>query len=223
MEHRSKNNAGGIAEQNLTVKNVNINSVPDSARCHVRICREYLKRVPPEAIRSNKQFYLQPVLSDRPLHSQQYWFLPKPIGEKRIKNMVSDMFSDVGIDGHFTNHSLRATRASELFATGVPEALIQKRTGHCSVESLRLYETRGVQDELNQTISNILAGKSNSFTNEYQHVRHASRSQGEPSINVPQCNDSGFVDDLNTSDEEFIDKYVTSLNFDFAESNSPFE
>ena len=129
--------------------------------------------------------------------------------------MVSDMFSesDVGIDGHFTNHNLRATGASELFAAGVPEALIQKCTGHRSVESLRLYETCGVQDELNQTISNILAGKSNSFTNEYQQVRDASRSQGEPSINVPQCNDSGFVDDLDTSDEEFIDKYCHELEF----------
>ena len=116
------------------------------------------------------------------------------------------MLSDVGMDGHFTIHSLRTTTASELFAAGVPEALIQKRTGHHSVESLRLYETRGVQDELNQTISNILAGKSNSFTNEYQQVRHASWSQGKPSINVPQCNDSGFVDDLDTSDEDFIDR-----------------
>ena len=72
VEHGSKNNAGGIAEQNLTVKNVTINSVPDSTRCHVRIYCEYLKRVPPEAIRSNDRFYLQPILSKRPLHSQQY-------------------------------------------------------------------------------------------------------------------------------------------------------
>ena len=61
VEHGSKNNAGGIAEQNLTVKNVTINSAPDSARCHVRIYCEYLKRVPPETIRSNERFYLQPV------------------------------------------------------------------------------------------------------------------------------------------------------------------
>ena len=39
--------------------------------------------------------------------------------------MVNDMFSDVGMDDCFSNHSLRATGASEVFATGVPEALIQ--------------------------------------------------------------------------------------------------
>ena len=66
-----------------------------------------------------------------------------------MKTMVRDMFSDTHLDGHFTNHSLRTTGTSELFAAGVPEALIQKRTGHRSLESLRLYETRGVQDELN--------------------------------------------------------------------------
>ena len=92
--------------------------------------------------------------------------------------MVSDMFCDMGMDGRFTNHSLRGTGASELFATGVPEALIQKCTGHRSVESLRLYEICGVQEKLNQIISkfNILAGKSNSNSNEYQQVCHASRS-----------------------------------------------
>ena len=43
VEHGSKNNAGGIAEQNLTVKNVTINAVPHSSRCHVRVFQEYMK------------------------------------------------------------------------------------------------------------------------------------------------------------------------------------
>ena len=54
--------------------------------------------------------------------------------------MVKQMFRDAGIDGNFTNHSLRATCATQLFSAGVPEALVQKQTGHKSVESLRVYE-----------------------------------------------------------------------------------
>ena len=39
-----------------------------------------------------------------------------------------------------TNHCLRATGASELFDAGVPENIIKERTGHRSVEALRIYE-----------------------------------------------------------------------------------
>ena len=61
IEHGSKNNSGGLVEHNLTVKNVVINAVPSSKKCHVRVYREYLRRVPPEAISSNERFYLQPI------------------------------------------------------------------------------------------------------------------------------------------------------------------
>ena len=37
-----------------------------------------------------------------------------------------------------TNHSLRATAASELFCANVPEKLIQERTGHKSLQALRI-------------------------------------------------------------------------------------
>ena len=44
------------------------------------------------------------------------------------------------IPGHHTNPSLRATGATELYTASVPEKIIQERTGHCSVECLRMYE-----------------------------------------------------------------------------------
>ena len=54
--------------------------------------------------------------------------------------MFKDMCSEAHISGHKTNHSLRATGASELFEAGVPEKIIKERTGHRSLEALRLYE-----------------------------------------------------------------------------------
>ena len=168
------------------------------------------------ALSSNERFYLQPVVTNKPIELLQYWYLPKPLGEKKIKAMVSNMFSDISIDGHFTNHSLRMTGTSELFAAGVPEALIQKCVGHRSLESLRLYETRGVQDEFNQTISNILAGENKSFTQEYQLVRDAmTTTPHTPDTfkmpNASVANDSGFVDDFDLSDEDYIEKYCAEL------------
>ena len=43
-------------------------------------------------------------------------------------------------DGHFTNHSLRRSCATNLYDNGAPEQVIQKTTGHRSVEGVRAYK-----------------------------------------------------------------------------------
>ena len=54
--------------------------------------------------------------------------------------MVPDMCSDAGLVGKKTNHSLRVSGATSLFEAGVPERVIQQRTGHRSLLSLQMYE-----------------------------------------------------------------------------------
>ena len=44
-----------------------------------------------------------------------------------LNNMLKDMCHDAGIGGLKTNHSLRATGASELFAADVPEKSLRSR------------------------------------------------------------------------------------------------
>ena len=63
------------------------------------------------------------------------------------------MCSCAGIEGNKTNHSLRATGASELFHADVPE-----RTGHRSLVAIRIYE-QAAHDQ-HQTVSSILASAS---------------------------------------------------------------
>lgn len=50
------------------------------------------------------------------------------------------MCLQAGIPGCKTNHSLRAACATQLYEAGTPENLIQDRTGHRSLSSLRKYE-----------------------------------------------------------------------------------
>lgn len=65
------------------------------------------------------------------------------------------MMKDASIQGKkFTNHSLRATGTTTLFDAGVPEALIQKRSGHRSTKALRMYER--VTPDQDLAISQIL-------------------------------------------------------------------
>ena len=47
---------------------------------------------------------------------------------------------EAGIDGAFTNYSLQATAATDLFQAGVPKKVIQEFTGHRSIKALRQYD-----------------------------------------------------------------------------------
>ncbi len=51
---------------------------------------------------------------------------------------------------------------SALFDAGVPEKIIQGRTGHCSLEALRVYER--FTDEQESKVSKILSGSMQKFS-----------------------------------------------------------
>ena len=65
-----------------------------------------------------------------------------PIGVNKLATLVKEMFSVVSIDGK-TNHSRRATGATHMYNHGIPEKTIQHRTGHKSIDGLRVYERPG--------------------------------------------------------------------------------
>ena len=74
--------------------------------------------------------------------------------------MVKQMFCDAGIEGNFTNRS-----ASNMCHTGVPEALVQKQTGHKSVESLRVHEQ--AMESQRKTATNIITPNIENFDSAY--------------------------------------------------------
>ena len=76
--------------------------------------------------------------------------------------MVPDMCSDAGLVGKKTNHSLRVSGATSLFEAGVPERVIQQRTGHRSLQSLRMYER--VSDGQEKAVSRILTGEKKNYS-----------------------------------------------------------
>ena len=53
--------------------------------------------------------------------------------------VVKKMCSEAGFEGRFTNHSLRATAATRLYAAGGDEQLITEKAGHRS-SSVRAYK-----------------------------------------------------------------------------------
>ena len=64
-----------------------------------------------------------------------------------------EMCAAADISGHKTNHSLRATGASYMFQAGVPEKLIQQRTGQCSLTTIWTYHHWTAKSSLSDRLS----------------------------------------------------------------------
>lgn len=150
-ESASKNRHGGLAQLHVKNKVVPVIAVPEAGlRCHVRILDEYLRRLPEEAMEKDN-FYVQPrsVSGD-----DSIWFTANPIGKNTLAKIVKEMCEEGNIKGRKTNHSLRATGVSDLFQAGVPEKLIQERSGHMSIDGLRQYQRTTLGQE--EAVSKVL-------------------------------------------------------------------
>ena len=83
--------------------------------------------------------------------------------------MVPDKAAD--IKDHKTNHSLQATGATELYTAGVPEKIIKERTGHKSLECLRMYERTSTKQH--KAVSRVLSSTSGTnYSMEMSNLEH---------------------------------------------------
>ena len=188
-EAGSKNKKGTFMEMHIQNKVVPICSSPQvGERCHVHVLDFYLSKLPKDAI-DRDIFYLRP-LPAVPAKPAAPWFQSVPIGRNQLAKMVPNMCSRAGTAGHKTNHSLRATAATDLYHANIPEKLIQERTGHKSVQALRVYQH--TTDDQQKAVSEVLAStiKQSSLqvkdSHNYQpHVQSVCRQQ--PIVNIQGC------------------------------------
>ena len=74
--------------------------------------------------------------------------LHEPSWNNKLKTYMPDIAAESGLRVHYTNHSLRATAATRINNTGVPEKLIAEKSGHNSLKALCVYEcTSEVQEK----------------------------------------------------------------------------
>ena len=178
-ENASKNRSGGLVQIRVKNKVVPIVSVPEAgSRCHVFLLDKYFSKLPPEAI-AKDVFYVKP----RPMISEDPttpWFTAMPIGKNILVKLVKDMCKEANLEGNKTNHSLRATGVSSLFQAGVPEKLIQQRSGHLSLDGLRQYQRTTLEQE--KDVSGVLASA-------VAYRRHSVMTNiQQPQMNFSSCN-----------------------------------
>ena len=109
--------------------------------------------------KENDLFYLRP-LSQVPIATDSLapWYTKLPVGRDALNNKFKIMCEQANVKGNKTNHRLRATGATHLHESGVPEKIIKERTGHRSFEALRMYER--TNESQHKAVSSLLCAPS---------------------------------------------------------------
>ena len=127
------------------------------------LLRFYLQKLAPKILEDPESVFYWKPRDVVPASDTIPWFTLQVIGRNVLSSVVKRMFREVGIEGK-TNHSLRATGATRLFEANVPEKLIKERTGHKSLDALRLHEHTSVDQQ--KSVSNLMC--SSSKENQFQ-------------------------------------------------------
>ena len=118
VEHGSKNRSGGLDQLKVENKRVPCYAVPDqSPKCLVFLLDLYFEKLPLYAFEKDI-FYCRSKPSTPT--SDPCWYESIAVGKNKLGSMVKEICVDAGIAVK-TNHSLRATGASAMFQSNVPE------------------------------------------------------------------------------------------------------
>ena len=82
------------------------------------------------------------------------WYYNRAVGHNVLSQTVKRLCNQAGVDGYFTNHSLRRTCATRLFQQGIDEQQIMSITGHRSSTAVRMYKQ--VSHEQEEKLSNLI-------------------------------------------------------------------
>ena len=153
IENGSKNHKGTFGNGKDSNKVVTILATDDCPKCVVYLLDLYLNRLPkpPE----DMEFFFAKPLDKVPSDRKAPWFHSLPVGKNTLGGLLADICKEAGIEKK-TNHSLRATGATAMFAAGVPEKMIKEVTGHRSSKALEIYERPTVPQK--QALANVLNG-----------------------------------------------------------------
>ena len=128
-----KMNKGGIKHKKVNVKSVVLYACDRPDRSPLHVILRYMSLLP--KTRTCTAFYLQP----RRKFFGKSWYLNRPAGVNKLRNVVGTLCQEAGLPGYYTNHSLCATAATKMYQKDIDEQLIMEVTGHRSL-AVRSYK-----------------------------------------------------------------------------------
>ena len=149
----TKTNDGGLKDMHKEHKVVWVYPSKNSERCPVRIIDKYVSLLPPVEENRKPNFYLRSL--ERFTSCQ--WYGEQVVGLGTLHKIMTSISERQGLDGFFTNHSLRHSGTTRLFQVGVECKLIKEFTGHRS-DAIDAYQV--TSDAQRQMLSEVIAGGS---------------------------------------------------------------
>ena len=182
----TKTNDGGLNSMHKDRKVVWVYLSENKVRCPVRIIDKYISLLPPVRHGKKANFYLRSL--DRFTPAQ--WFGEQVVGLNTIRKVIRTLAEDSGLEGYFTNYSLRRTGITRLFQAGIDRKLVKEFSGHSS-DAVDAYQI--TSDEQKKKISSVISGEIG--TKSYETIAKSDISEAhvrdtelkEPSTEV-ECN-----------------------------------
>ena len=107
-------------------------------RCHVQIQDLYFSKLLKKAFEEDN-FYVLPL--ERVLTNiGTPWYTSVAVGKHTLSGMTKTMCTEAGVSGNKTTDSLRAYAVKEMCNAGIPEKVIQDKSGHQPIDGLREYK-----------------------------------------------------------------------------------
>ena len=183
-EDISKTNQGGLAHRRKEPKQViHYENIDNPERCLIRLYKLYMSKCPKD--RPDSAFYLKPLNNPK----ADCWFCKILIGHNVLQQIIPNLFKAAGIEGHYTNHLLRATGATRLFEAQVDEQLIMQRTGDTST-AVRSYKRIG--QKLKSVTSDALNSASTSKKGKNEMCQPLAIAKNEGSCKEKENCDHGM-------------------------------
>ena len=182
-EHGSKNRPGGSRQLNLENKVVTQFAKPHlGERCHVQLIKKYLSKLPAVAFQKDIFYWKPKKFPTDAVSAEKPWYDSQPVGHNVLKEKLKVIFQLAGLSAESkTNHSLRATGITRLYAAGVPEKVIMDRSGHLSKEGVRGYERTTARQE--KVVSNLLSTSSGNYMESLKQPERAPLQEVKPENN----------------------------------------
>ena len=122
-----KTNKGGLKHKKVPHKFVTIYQIADKNHCPVRILYKYFCKLPCNC--TCPGLYLCPYVK----FTAGKWYMNQAVGVNKLQKVVKTVCEQAGLNGFYTNHSLRSTAATRMYQNQCSEQLIQEVTGHRSL------------------------------------------------------------------------------------------
>ena len=119
------------------------------SKCAVQMYKKYAKERPEEMNTDDSPFYIAPnnTRSKSKGSLEKKWFKNQVVGEKKLNGMMKSMAEKAGLNGRFTNHSVRKSMVTQLLHHGVPPTIIMQLSGHKNVGSINNYGVASIEQQ----------------------------------------------------------------------------